>query len=257
MGGAKLRSIKVGLLRVHPRVQRKFRLPRAKELLASFDPAFLTPLIVNYEGGVYWVHEGQHRLWAIQHYLNGGAETQEILCWVREGKKDKELAAERLAGDSQMKMTPIDRFLMAVLAEESEALAIRGVLAKYGLTVKQTAGNGVVQCVGACHRIVSRPGGVKMLDRVLGMLSKAFGKTAEAYQRDLVSALGLIAFKFGPELDDDAMVRVLAKGEDGAPGWASAGRAVASGLGGSAISGMITALLRSYNKGRKRKLSFE
>lgn len=257
MEGAKLQSVRIKDLQVHPRVQRKFRESRARRLLAEFDPARLTPLVVNREGGRLLVYEGQHRLWAITHWLNGGTETQELPCWVREGASDKDLAADRLATDSQMKMTPIDRFLMAVLAEEPEALAIRGVLTKYGLAVKQSAGNGVVQCVGACHRIVGRPGGVKMLERVIGLLSGAFGKTAEAYHRDLVGALGLIVFKFGAALDDDAMIRVLAKGQDGAPGWAAAGRQVAAGLGGGTQSGMITCLLRAYNKGRKKKLAFE
>lgn len=258
MKGMKLEWIKVKDLTVHPEVQRKFREARARRLLAEFDPDRLTPLMANREKGRLLVYEGQHRLWAISHWLNGGAAEQKVAVWIRENAAHAELAIDRLATDSQMKMTPIDRFLMEVLGNRSEALAIKAVLAKYGMSIAQTPANGVVQCVGSLQRIVSRPGGVKMLDRVIHVLSTAFGKSPDAYHRDLVAAIGLLVFKFGPKLDDTVLLRVLTTAQKGAPSIVAAGKQVAAGVGGGAVHGVILCLLRSYNKGRgKNRLSWD
>lgn len=258
MGGAEVLYLKIAELQVHPRVQRKFKEARARKLLNEFDPARLTPLMVVWENGQWWVYEGQHRLWAITHWLNGDLNGQVIACYAKKKVTDKELAKDRLATDSQMKMTPIDRFLMAVLAEEPETLAIKQVLAKYDLSVAQTAGVGIVQCVGSCYRIVRRPGGVKMLDRVIGLLHKAYGKSQHAYHRDLVSALSLLVYKFGARLDDSGLVKAMTAGQKDAPGLVAAGETVAHGLDDcGTITGVMVVLLRAYNKGRKQKLSLD
>lgn len=257
MKGITLQWVKVKDLTVHPKIQRKFREQRAQKLLAEFDPERLTPLMANKEGGRLLVYEGQHRLWAISHWLNGGAGEQKIAVWVRDNADHSVLAGDRLATDSQMKMTPVDRFLMEVAHDVSEAQAVRAVLAKHGLSVAQVSGNGIVQCVGAFRRIVSRPGGVKMLERVIGLLSTAFGKSPDGYHRDIVAALGLLVFKFGPKIEDAGIIRALTAGHKGAPGIVAAGKQVAAGVGGGAVHGVILCLLRNYNKGRKVRLSWD
>jgi hypothetical protein len=245
----------------HPTVQRKFRVARARLLLSRWDVDKMGELEVVPNGtvGKYWCFEGQHRHWAVTRWLKEDG-TQLVPCRVYGKLPEKVLADFRLARDSQMRMVPVDRFLMAVIAGDAIATAVKIVLENFGLHVRPQLGDGVVQSVVACERVAGRPNGVQVLQATIKILNTAFGKAREAYNGMLVTAVANMIRRYGDGMDHKRLVAAMQTGPKGAVSIVAAGRTVARELGMNTVNSVAEILVKAYNKqrlgpgGKKSKL---
>lgn len=242
----------------HPKLQRTFRQSRANALAEQFDPDKFGELWVVPGNGRdserWYVFSGQHRLSAVRKLLG---EDQSVPCRVYEPLTDAQIADLFLAVDDQMALVPLDRFLMRVTKGDGAAKAILAIVRHYGLDVRKERVPGVVQAVGALEFVFTRDGGASAVNRTLGYLNRTWGTNPDAYHKDLIRGLGMIALRHGATLDEKALVKALGGEPRGPMGLVGTARDRAQIEGGSVAHSVAELVLRRYNKGRRKKLELE
>ena len=236
-------------LEPHPHAQRKFDAAHAAQLAKAFDPALLgTITVAETKRGKRWIVDGQHRAKAALQWLNGD-NAQCVECTVIPVEDDAESARLFLGLNYHKAVRTLDKFVVRVHARETNALAIMAVLENAGLRVTHNRGEGVVQAVDACEAILKRPRGALLLARVIQVLKSAWGAEPDAYHGQLIRGLGLLLAKYGNAVNDEELVRKIAK-RGGPLGLIGRARDHHNATGMSVGAAMCEVLRAVYNKGR-------
>lgn len=237
-------------LEPHPQAQRKLDPKHAEAIASAFDPALLGIITVaETKRGRRWIVDGQHRKVAALQFVNGDG-TQTVKCNVIEVEDDAEAARLFLGLNKHKSVLTLDKFMVRVTAKDPIALGIVGVLAKYELHIDRTRGRGVVQATDACEAVFKRQRGALLLERTIRVLNSAWGPDPDAYSGQLVRGLGLLLDKFGKAVDDDDLVRKIAK-SGGPLNLIGRARALRAAMGVSQMQAVYECLKQEYNKGRR------
>lgn len=243
-------SIALRDLEPHPHAQRKFDPNHAAQMAGAFDPALLgTITVAETKRGKRWVVDGQHRKAAALQWLEGDA-TQCVECLVIPVEDDAEAARLFLGLNNHKAVRTLDKFLVRVHAKDAIALGVTTVLDRFGLHVDHSRGDGIVQAVDACEGIFGRQRGALLLERTVRVLHSAWGRDPDAYHGQLIRGLGILLGKHGTAVDDDELVRKLAK-RGGPLGLVGRAREMRSAMGVSAAQAVYECIRNEYNKGRR------
>lgn len=234
----------------HPLAQRRLDVRRAGEIARDFNPALMgTITVAETKKGKLWIVDGQTRASAALQWLDGDT-AQCVECKVI-AVADDAAAAELFIGLNNHKaVKTIDKFLVRIVAKDAVALGIVAVLARVNLRVDRTRSDGVVQAVDACEWLFKRERGALLLERTIRVLHNAWGPQIDAYHALLIKGLGLLLAKHGSVIDDEDLVRKLAK-HSGPLGWIGDGRDRAGIMGVAMHHGVSEAIQAEYNKGRR------
>lgn len=237
-------------LEPHPQAQRKLDQAHADRIAAEFDPALLGLITVaETKRGRRWIVDGQHRKVAALAFVNGDGN-QTVKCNVIEVEDDAEAARLFLGLNRHKTVLTLDKFMVRVTAKDPVALGIVGILARYELHIDRTRGAGVVQAVDALESVFSRQRGALLLERVIRMLHNAWGVDPDAYHGQIVRGLGLLLHKFGTAVDDEELIRKLAK-SGGPLTLIGRSRALRAAMGVSIAQAVYECIRNEYNKGRR------
>ena len=141
--------------------QRPFRRSRGEHLARTFNPAKFGIPVVNCVEGVFWVIDGQHRLYAYRRQPGVTGDTR-VRCEVYDHLSQAEMADVFLGRNDTLNVTSFDRFYVACAAGYKRECAVRAVLDKLDLRVSRSPGSGSISAVGAMLR-VKRPCGRRVL----------------------------------------------------------------------------------------------
>lgn len=237
-------------LEPHPQAQRKLDPRHAAAIAESFDPALMGVLTVaETKRGRRWIVDGQHRKVAALQFVDGDGD-QCVKCNVIDVDDDAEAARLFLGLNKHKTVLTLDKFMVRVTAKDSTACGIVGVLAKHSLHIDRTRCAGVVQAVDALESVFQRPRGALLLERTVRILNNAWGADPDAYSGQLVRGLGLLLRKFGTAVDDEELIRKLAK-SGGPLNLIGRARALRAAMGVSVAQATYECIRNEYNKGRR------
>lgn len=246
-------TIEVDLLMQRPIDER-----RAALMAAAFDPdAIGKPFVAAITAGRhtrYLVIDGQHRLRAVQIALGAGqlVECEVVHCDIP--------TAARLFRQRNTSRLPnaVTDFTVAVTEGDAGCIAINRIVESFGLRIGGTASDRTIKAVVSLRRIYrgsARYGtgtNALALTRTLNTVVRAWGRTMDAFNGDVLLGLGLVILRDGDAIDFPSLERRLAQRKGGALGVLGDARALRQALGGNLTSNVASLIVRECNTGGKK-----
>jgi len=241
--------IPLNRLKVHPEVQRGLNETRVDELSANMNLDAIGLLAVIPYRDWYYVFDGQHRLRALERFLDDN--TQMIECEVfPRGLTLKEAAQTFLDRNNQLGQHPLGKWIQRRNAEEPVVLEIEAILGKYGLSVESGPEDGNVRAVVALEAIYDNHSAAG-LDKTVGVLYAAWGADYNAYHHALLRGLALVLHTYEEQIDAERFAKKLSK--NGGPArMLGQAREFARGMHVSLARAAAQRFVNEYNVRRTR-----
>jgi len=244
----KVEWLLIGDLQPHPTVQRPVNEKWWRSIADNFDPDKFRPLDVIVRGGKYLVFAGQHRLLAARAALG---DDQRIPCHVRNDMSIADQAATCLGVDNMLVWKTLDKWALRIMAQEDAPVKIEAILHRHQLRVEKSPGEGVVRAVVALESVYVKQGGEAVLERTLKILLNAYGRDKkDAFDGMLIRGVGLLVHRFAEQLDDEDLIRKLAK-HSGPSKMLGSAKDYADTNGISVPRAMAAKILMIYNGQRR------
>lgn len=252
--GQRVQWLTLSELKVDPDTQRALRPNHSKQIADNFDPEAFGVLTVSERPDGFYVIDGQHRVDAL-HRL--GWNGQKLPCIVFSGL-DRADEARRFNGLNTSKAVRLfDKFRLRVIAGDPTAVEIDTIVRSHGLRVTD---NGNVACIRAVKVIEDIATGKLLrtdpnpaaLDRALGVLVKAWGTEADAFDAIILGGIGAVFLRYGDRIDDGRLADKLSRLSGGPYAFLSKTRMRAglSGLSNWASAAQLA--VDVYNSGLRK-----
>lgn len=238
---------KVGDLDIDPNVQRVLAKGRVATMAAHFDPEALGVLTTSYRpSGIIHVVDGQHRYRAAElAQYTGSFDTKE---W--HGLTVPEEAAMFRMLNTAQKPSAIDRFLMACVEQDADALRLSRFLTDHGWAVGAYSATAKITAIGSLERVYERS--PEAAAAVLAVVTKAWGHQPAAVHGPLLEGLGRMLIKYQDHNVDLNDLAARLAGYPGGPsslvGHARGQKLTHTGNLNTAVSRIITSI---YNERRR------
>lgn len=195
---------RVGDLWVDPNVQRSLRKARVTTMAAKFRPEALGVITTSYRS-MKRVHiiDGQHRYRAAEAArYTGPIQTMEY----RGLTIPQEAALFRLLNETE-KVSKIDEFLVACVAQDPDALRLAGFLADNGWAVGIKGTQGRLSAISSLERVYKM--NPDAAAATLAVITKAYGHQPAAVQGSLIEGLGRVLARYGTNVNLNRMADKL------------------------------------------------
>lgn len=208
--------VPINKMRVPPElvVQRPFITSHGNQLAANLDLNLLGLPVLNHRDGVFWIVDGQHRIFALRENDLGN----ELLeCEVYENLSDADMARKFLGRDARRAISPMAKFHVACTAEMARESAIRRAVETQGLKVSRSDEDGCIGAVGALGKVYDRCGEV-VLGQVLRVIKHAWGSDAASFHQSVIVGLGLLFNRYGARANEKRLSEALSLTHNGVRG---------------------------------------
>jgi hypothetical protein len=249
---SKIYAVRINQMRPAPAgICQRSRFSKAwgDEIARNLDPDQIGLPVLNHRGGVFWIVDGQHRIYALKtHGFTDDKDTW--LCEVFENLTDAEMADLFLTRNNGKHVTPFDKFKVACTAERPIEMAILRIVEAHGLKVSRAYQEGCIGAVTALRRVLGRAGdmGEIVLGRTIRTLRDAYASQPIAFDGYLIEGLGLVYARYD-KADEKLMVRQLAGVQRGAPGVLQRAQAQRERTGNHKVQCIAAVIVDIYNKG--------
>jgi hypothetical protein len=244
-------EVPVADLKIEPQAQRMLSEPRAQKMADSLVLEAVGEICVSQrDNGEKYNTDGMHRTRAFE--LNG---LPTIRAEVHHGLTLEEEATLFLVRNREAsKPGPLDEYKIGLTAKLPMFIDTETTLQKHNLRMGSTS----AQTIGAVQGVlkITERYGPDVLDRVLGIAEKAWGRTDATWDGMLLGGLGKLLGQHEQVDGNDAFVEKLAKKP--AHRWVADVHAVASSGGlhnsgtGSRVVTAYAMFVREWNKGRRQ-----
>jgi len=234
-------------MRVPPALvsQREFRKAHGDRIAAELDLNKLGYPIINYRDGIYWVVDGQHRVYALK---ANGFESDNLDCEVYEGLSDAEMADIFLGRDDRKPIPLYDKFHVACTAGRSREEDIRRTVEANGQKITRNGHKeGGISAVGALGAVYDKSG-VVVLGQVIRTINAGFGGDYEAFDRSILEGLGLLYNRYNGRVAEKALGARLS-GLKSARDLLRKAEAVRARTGNNKAQCVAAAVVEFYNRG--------
>lgn len=213
---SKIRPVPIALMRTPPALvtQREFRKAHGDRIAAELDLNKLGYPIINHRDGIYWVCDGQHRIYALK---ENGFEKDNLDCEVYEDLSDAEMAEIFLGRDARRAISPYDKFHVACTAGRRRENDIRRAVESNGLKISRAQDEGCIGAIAACGKVYDRSGDV-VLGQVVRTLKNAYAGDAAAFDGTLIEGLGLVYNRYNGRTNEKELASRLAALSQGVRG---------------------------------------
>lgn len=223
MNTSSVTEISANLLTIDPRVQRVLDANRVRKIAATWDDLMVGVLTVSHRvypsqeapREEFVVLDGQTRLAAFR-AVCGEETTAPLRCEVHEGLRLPEEASIFLYHNNRKAVSHIDRFRIALLAEEKWAVNIQGITARHGWYAQGTDVPSVqagrahrFSAIGMAEKVYRMDDGMA-LTRVFETVTTAWPSTEGTVTTETLAGLGMM-FARHPELDGIGLTVKLSK----------------------------------------------
>lgn len=212
---AKIRTIKLGELRVSPTSQRDLNLSKGKAILNSLRMEDLGTFTVSFRDGFYWLIDGQHRFWALREYFGEGWEEWEIEAFAYFGLTEAQEAEKFLIFNNNLAVDAYSKFKIGVAAELPIPTDINRVVLSLGLKVARYKAPGSVASVGSITKVYDRMG-PSGLAHTLAIVRDAFSMTG--FEQPIIMGTSLFWARYEGQVDQDELVKSLSRTPNGYKG---------------------------------------
>lgn len=210
---SKIRPVPIHQMRIPPALvtQREFRKAHGDRIAAELDLNKLGYPIINHRDGIYWVLDGQHRIYALRQH---GFEKDVLDCEVYDDLSDAEMADIFLGRDQRRKISPYDSFHVACTAGYKRETGIRRAVETQGVKIGRTQEENTVGAIAALGKVYDRSGGDRMGEVILGQvvrtIKNAFGGDPQSFDSQLIEGLGLIYNRYNGKTNEREIASRLA-----------------------------------------------
>jgi hypothetical protein len=188
--------------------QRDLDEPRVRRMADELDLRLLGVLEVSRrDDGRHAILDGQHR-WAAARLAHPDGSGAHLVCQIHSGLTVEDEARVFYEVDARRKnLTWWDRWRARRGAGDERVVAIDAVLERHQLQINPTAADGNLRATKAVETIVDELGDLVMLDRVLVVLTSAFGRSFDAFDGSIMQGLAFVLGNYdADELDLDRLV---------------------------------------------------
>lgn len=240
---SELLHIPIDQLHINPAAQRPFSIAAARAIAKKFDATKLGIISVTPRpAGGYFVIDGQHRVGGAR--INGRKEPFAAL--LHEEMTDAEQADTFLGLNDVKLVSAVDKFRVRITRGDETPAIVARELNAYGWKVGSNAGDGWTTCIGALERLANYS--PELLNRVIRIVTSAWGLERKAMRQQIVSGLGAVLKKY-PALDEAHLIRSL---QEVTPVQITARAASMQEVSGITIkSAMVQVIVATYNKGKR------
>lgn len=244
---SKIRPVPIAQMRVPPALvtQREFRKAHGDRIAADLDLNKLGYPIINHRDGIYWVLDGQHRLYALK---SNGFEKDVLDCEVYEDLSDAEMADIFLGRDARRAIPIYDKFHVSCTAGHRRERDIQRAVESNGLKISRTREDGGISAVGSLGRVYDRSGEV-VLGQVARTIKRGFAGDPSAFDRSVIEGLGLVFNRYNGRTKEDDLATRLAALRQGARELLRKANGIRERTGNDKAQCVAAAVVDIYNRG--------
>lgn len=226
-------------------VQRVFRKAHGDALAADLDLNKLGYPIINHRAGVYWVLDGQHRVYALK---ANGFEQDNLDCEVYEDLTDQEMADIFLGRDARRAVNPFEKFHVACTAGWPRENDIRRTVEAQGLKISKRQEENCVGAVAALGKVYDRAGDV-VLGQVLRTIKGAYSGDAKAFDQEIIEGLGLVFNRYNGRTNEKDLAARLSAAQHGVRGLLRRAASQRERTGNQKAQCVAATVVEIYNRG--------
>lgn len=251
-GKSRVVRVRVDSLGLHQAAQRAEVKAKTKKMAEEMDLDAIGVLhAVEYPiDGVtkLWVIDGQHRVNALLSLGFGE--------WIVEVKVHMDIKNEAAACALFLKLneraavSSFDKFDKEVKAKEEVAVAIVEVLARHGLSIARSAGDGKLNCVVALKNLWRKDSGAS-LSATLSVCSAAWGTGASTMEGKIIEGVGIVVARYLNIIEKETLAKKLAKYPGGPPGLLGDAKGLKEYRKSSLARCVGERVVETYNSGRR------
>lgn len=243
---SKIRPVPISQMRTPPALvtQREFRKAHGDNLAANLDLNLLGYPIINHRDGIYWVCDGQHRIYALR---ENGFGNEVLDCEVYEGLSDAEMASLFLGRARSRTIDPYAKFHVGCTAGFKRENDIRRTVEANGQKISRDKGDGI-SAVGALATVYDRSGDV-VLGQVIRTINLGFGGDPMAFDRSVIEGLGLVYNRYNGKTNEKQLGQRLNGLRQGARELLRKAESIRERTGNQKKHCVAAAVVDIYNKG--------
>lgn len=243
---SKIRPVPINQMRIPPALvtQREFRKAHGDRIAAELDLNQIGYPIINHRDGIYWVVDGQHRIYALK---QNGFGSDSLDCEVYEDLTDAEAADIFLGRDARKPIPLYDKFHVACTAGHKRERDIQRAVESNGQKISRARDEGI-SAVGALGAVYDRSGDV-VLGQVVRTINLGFGGDPMAFDRAVVEGLGLVFNRYNGRTNEKELGARLSELRQGARGLLQKAEAIRLRTGNQKKQCVAAAVVDLYNKG--------
>lgn len=231
---------------VDPHVQRSLRKHRVDTLAKEFNAGALGVVTTSFRDQEHiHVIDGQHRLRAAELAGYDGL----FLTMEYHGLTIPQEAALFRDLNNSERPTIVDKFHLAVVAEDPAAVDLNSILASHGWEVGPAATSTKISAIGALQRVYAKS--PTAASAAIGVLTAAYGRRPAAMQGSIIEGVGLVFAKYGDAIDFDALAARLAQFKGGPDGMIGNARGLMAARSGGLATQIARIVVTAYNKNRR------
>lgn len=245
---SKIRPVPIGQMRIPPALvtQREFRKAHGDRIAADLDLNKLGYPIINHRDGIYWVVDGQHRIYALKE--NGFGDKDVLDCEVYEGLTDAETADIFLGRDARKPIPLYDKFHVSCTAGRKRERDIQRAVEANGQKIGRNRSDGI-SAVGALGTVYDRSGDV-VLGQVVRAINVGFGGDPMAFDRAVIEGLGLVFNRYNGRTNEKDLGARLSDLRQGARELLRKAEAIRVRTGNQKKQCVAAAVVDIYNRGK-------
>lgn len=254
-------ELPANLLEIDPGVQRMLNTNRVRKLADSFDESALGVFTVSARVSSdaladrvehrYVVLDGQTRLAALRRFAGTEDTALPVVCQVYHGLTRQEEAEKFLSHNDRAAIRTLDKFRLAVVAQEPWALTLNDLIVQHGFEIgRGSRPERRFTAVASARRIMNLADGQDSLNRAMDLLVRAWGHHRNVLSAEAVEGVGLLYQRHGDAVDTVNFARKLA-GADTPQTFRAGVMALYSADSISRTEAAYRYTLRLYNQGRK------
>lgn len=248
---SKFYLVPIAKMRVPPALvtQRQFRKAHGDRIAADLDLDKLGYPILNHRDGIFWVLDGQHRIYAMK---ENGFETYDLQCEVYEGLTDAEMADIFIGRDARRAISSFDKFHIACTAGYPRETAILRAVETQGVKISRDHKDGCVSAVGALGKVYDGSGagqvGEVIVGQVVRTIKNGLGGDYQAFDRNLIEGLGQIFNRYNGRTNEKHLAAALSASQYGTAGILRRAKSQQERTGNQLAQCVAAAVVDLYNK---------
>src|SRR3982750_167622 len=205
---SKVYQVSIGSMRTPPALvtQREFRRGWGDSLASNLDLDRLGLPVLNRRDGVFYVVDGQHRVYALK---KCGFGDYDLECRVFDNLSDHAMAEMFLILNNQLPVATFSKFHVCVTAERPRETAIQRLVEANGVKISRAKETNCACAVSALGKVFDRGGDV-VLGQVVRTLRSAYDGDPSAFDGAMIEGLGSVFTRYNGLTNEKQMIARLA-----------------------------------------------
>lgn len=214
---SKFIDVQIGLMRTPPALvtQREFRKAHGDRIASELDLDKLGIPVLNHRDHIFWVLDGQHRIYALKKF--GFGDKDVVKCEVYDNLTDAEAADIFLGRDARKAISMFDKFHVACTAGHPRENAVRRVVEANGLKIGRSKEENTIGAVAALNKVYDRAGDV-VVGQVVRVLKNAFAGDPASFCPEMIEGIGLVFSRYNGKTNEKHLAASLASASHGIRG---------------------------------------